>query len=308
MRVKPILLTGAHRSGTTWAGRMFALAPEAAYIHEPLNLNHDPGLFTAQTHYWFTYICKENEADFLPAFQNTLKLQYDLVHRLRVKKSLRGIRSALTEHFSFARYRHEHRVPLLKDPIALFSSEWLASTFDMNVVILIRHPAAIAGSLRAKNWQHPFSHFLSQPLLIRDHLTSFHDEISQYAVHPPDLLDQAALLWKIIYSVVLKFQKDYPNWIFIRHEDLARDPLAQFRNLYDRLGLTFTEHVEKEIASFSTLNGSNTGNDSSLRGLKRDSLSTISNWKSQLTETEIARIKDRVQNVSNHFYGNEEWS
>jgi len=35
---KPILVTGSHRSGTTWAGRSLVLAPNTAYIHEPFNI------------------------------------------------------------------------------------------------------------------------------------------------------------------------------------------------------------------------------------------------------------------------------
>ena len=33
----PILVTGSHRSGTTWAGQMLATAPGIGYIHEPFN-------------------------------------------------------------------------------------------------------------------------------------------------------------------------------------------------------------------------------------------------------------------------------
>ena len=37
---RPILVTGAHRSGTTWVGKMLALAPGVAYVHEPFNPLH----------------------------------------------------------------------------------------------------------------------------------------------------------------------------------------------------------------------------------------------------------------------------
>ena len=37
---KPILVTGAHRSGTTWVGKMLALAPGVAYLHEPFSPTH----------------------------------------------------------------------------------------------------------------------------------------------------------------------------------------------------------------------------------------------------------------------------
>ncbi len=31
----PILVTGTHRSGTTWVGKMLAAGPSTAYISEP---------------------------------------------------------------------------------------------------------------------------------------------------------------------------------------------------------------------------------------------------------------------------------
>ena len=36
---RPILVTGSHLSGTTWVGRMIAVSPCVAYLHEPFNLN-----------------------------------------------------------------------------------------------------------------------------------------------------------------------------------------------------------------------------------------------------------------------------
>jgi len=36
---KPILVTGSHRSGTTWAGKMISACPNVGYIHEPFNID-----------------------------------------------------------------------------------------------------------------------------------------------------------------------------------------------------------------------------------------------------------------------------
>jgi LPS sulfotransferase NodH len=44
MSNQPILVTGAHRSGTTWVGKILCASGEAAYISEPLNLWHRPGV------------------------------------------------------------------------------------------------------------------------------------------------------------------------------------------------------------------------------------------------------------------------
>ena len=40
----PILVTGAHRSGTTWAGKMLCAGNEAFYVFEPFDVAKDAGL------------------------------------------------------------------------------------------------------------------------------------------------------------------------------------------------------------------------------------------------------------------------
>ena len=36
-RARPILVTGSHRSGSTWVGKMIASHPRVAYVEEPFN-------------------------------------------------------------------------------------------------------------------------------------------------------------------------------------------------------------------------------------------------------------------------------
>ena len=43
----PILVTGAHRSGTTWVGKMLALAPGIGYVHEPFSPRTPVGMSPA---------------------------------------------------------------------------------------------------------------------------------------------------------------------------------------------------------------------------------------------------------------------
>ena len=68
----PILVTGAHRTGTTWVGKMLAASRQAAYLSEPLNLWHRPGVLRTPLQHWYTYICAENEQAYLPGLQATL--------------------------------------------------------------------------------------------------------------------------------------------------------------------------------------------------------------------------------------------
>ena len=127
--VKPILVTGSHRSGTTWVGRMIATSPNVIYIHEPFNLNHDIGICGAQFEHWFTYICEQNAHRYQKQIKNTVEFRYNLLGKLKVSRKTDVVKSEVRNYFEFMRYRHANMRPLLKDPIAIFSAEWLSSKF-----------------------------------------------------------------------------------------------------------------------------------------------------------------------------------
>src|SRR4029453_10926731 len=65
-RRRPLLVTGAHRSGTTWVGRMIDLSPEGGYINEPFNPHHQPGICGCRFPLWFQYVNRDNEHHFRP--------------------------------------------------------------------------------------------------------------------------------------------------------------------------------------------------------------------------------------------------
>jgi hypothetical protein len=70
---KPILVTGSHRSGTTWVGRIIASSPSVAYIHEPFHIRHDPDVCPARFDHWFTYVCEENEDQYRKPIKEMLR-------------------------------------------------------------------------------------------------------------------------------------------------------------------------------------------------------------------------------------------
>ncbi|HET7483187.1 MAG TPA: sulfotransferase family protein, partial [Actinomycetota bacterium] len=66
----PIVVTGSHRSGTTWVGRIMALSRGTGYIHEPLNPSRRPGWGAGRVPYWYLYVCSENAARWRPVFDD----------------------------------------------------------------------------------------------------------------------------------------------------------------------------------------------------------------------------------------------
>jgi hypothetical protein len=304
-RRRPILVTGSHRSGSTWVGRMLATSPIVAYLHEPFHMRHYPCSCGVPFRFWFQYICSDNGALFREHFKDAIRPSLGSKHRLAsqpvgLKPELRRTARVLRENLLAPR-------SLIKEPLAFFSAEWLVSEFEADPIILIRHPGAFASSLRLKNWQFDFNQMLAQPLLMRDHLEPFRSEIEAAARRKPDILDQAVLLWRIIYRVALTYRERHPDWMFVRHEDLSRDPVHGFEDMFRHTRLSYTEENRGKV-----LRSSAEGNPSEAPGnvvhwLDRDSRRVAVAWKQRLTPQEITHIREGVEDVSSRYYAESDW-
>jgi hypothetical protein len=188
-----VLVTGSHRSGTTWVGRMLALPESVCYVDEPFNVDRRSRWFRTPFDLWFTYVTRENEGSYYRTIERVVGLRYDWRYGLQNCRSLADLRRVARDSARLLQRRWSGQVPLIKDPIAVLSSEWLHERFGVQVVVMIRHPAAFAGSLKTKGWKYPFSHFLRQPLLMADHLGPFEAELREFVEHERDVVDQAAL-------------------------------------------------------------------------------------------------------------------
>lgn len=304
---RPILVTGAHRSGTGWVGSMIAASPSppVAYLWEPFSVLHRPGVCDARFPWWFPYVCPENESGYLGPLADMLAFRYKAMAELRSVRSPKDAGRLVRDGRRFRRFRREGARPLLKDPIAIFSAEWLCDSFDMDVLVTIRHPAAFANSVRSRRLEHPFGDFLAQPLLMRDLLDQFEEQIREFAAEEQPLLDQAVLLWRIIHHVILAYRDRRPGWMFLRLEDLARDPVAQFERIYDRLGQVLDARAIETIEAHT--GPSNPTESADPADHRRHSSKSILTWKAHLSEDEIRRVRREVEPISKEFYSDEDW-
>ena len=299
----PILVTGTHRSGTTWIGKMLAADSTTAYISEPLNVLHRPGVFHTKVYHWYQYICEDNEQEYLHSFHELLDFDYNLWDEIR---SLRSWRDFLRMGRDFAIFYNglmRGQRLLLKDPFAVFSTEWFAKRLSCKVVIAIRHPAAFVSSLKRLNWPFNLQDLLDQPLLMRDHLDPYRKQIE--SAKRGDVIDQWALLWNLIYGTVHTALERNPDFIAVRHEDLSLDPVNRYRELYRSLGLEFSPRVEKVIRESSS--SENPAEGKKVHSFKLDSRTNVGNWKKRLTEEEIRRVREKTQEVASIYYPDAAW-
>ena len=301
----PILVTGAHRSGTTWVGKMLALAPGVAYIHEPFNPGTSSGISPAPFDRYFTVVTAENEERYLPGLERTLAFRYDVGAQFGSQHAPRDLARAGRDFARSLPPRLTRARPLVKDPIALLSAEWLADRLGMEVVILVRHPAAFAASLKRLGWSHDFGSFLADgrlPEIVRP----YEAEIREQSERPGDVLAQASLLWRILYGAVDGYRTRHPGWTYLRHEDASADPLGTFERLYSKLGLDLVPRARREIER-ATSASDNPAELRSPHDVKLASAASLGRWRAQLTPEEIEQLREATRDVWPSFYSDEDW-
>lgn len=304
-----ILVTGAHRSGTTFVGRMLSLPRHIGYIREPFN----PASGLEGTSRWFPYVkagLKEERHyhDLMAGLLNgnAVYKKLPLFDEMDIKqisaKMLFKSRGNL--EYLLAKYNPFVNRFLIKDPIACFASEYLHKAFGLDVVVIIRHPAAFVASLKRLDWSFDFSEFIQQEALRQDFLD---DVLKGDTPQRLSVTEKRALLWRCIYSVLFCYLERNPKIIGVRHEDLSGNPPAEFKALYGKLGIFYTDKIESLIQSYTEANNPVDPKTDQAHTLKRDSKGNIKRWKKVLSEDEINTIKTITGDLAAGFYDDSDW-
>jgi hypothetical protein len=300
---RPILLTGMPRSGTTWVARILTASGEVGLVNEPFNLAVSPGTLRVPAEHWYAYVTAETEDRYLPALTSVLEFEYPLARELRRCRSRTDLLHTLKWWRDFGRSRGLR--PLVKEPHAVFSAGWFAERLGSDVVVMVREPLAVVSSWKRLEWSFDFTNLLEQPALMRDWLGPFEAEMTAALSPARDLVDRVALLWRVIYSVVA--DERFPAVRLVRHEDLSRDPVHGYAELYEALGLTFGGNVAKAVeASSSSENPTETSVERP-HETRIDSRANLQNWRHRLSEEEIARIRAVTEETAALYYPELVW-
>lgn len=305
--MKPILVTGAHRTGTTWVGKVIATTPSLTYISEPLNVNHSLGVLGVPIQHWYTYICEANEAAFLNAYRDTLNFRYRTLLAGKSLQSWDDLLKMVRDQLIFLRANLLNHRPLLKDPFAVFSVPWFSRKLNCRIIVVVRHPLGFVSSLKRLDWSFDFHNLLAQPQLIQDHLEEYREEMADIVEHPGDIIGQGILLWKVVYSVVAKFGRQLEDVLVVRHEDLSLQPLKEFSKIFNHLDLGFNEDISRKIVDTSQGDNPQELPLGREHAVQLDSRANLGNWRRRLTTSEVDRIVASTKDHLDNFYDQDEW-
>lgn len=305
-----LLITGTHYSGSTWIGQVLARAPKVGYVHEPFNPCYPPNSTRTGINSWYTYVNVDVDQyanrHYSESIGRLLGFRLNGTKEFLASRSRKSKARVLRDVTLFMQWRWQCARPLVKDPTALLSAEWLNQTFDLQPVVVVRHPAAFALSMKQRNARHPFNHFLRQEPLMRGPLAPYEGVIRRFAEEDQGIIDQAGLLWRILVGLIIEYRKRHQDWLFIRYEDIAQDPNTSFQILFSCLDLDYTPAVTAYIAKTTAAN--NHVDIAGGRGyVYRDTNKVLDRWRDRLTPEEVKKIRDWVVPVAGAFYDENAW-
>ncbi len=254
-----ILLAGVGRSGTTWVADMINYKNQYRYMFEPFH----PHLSLWEGIPYVPYYHEGRE---------------DRLFYGRVKKILSGN----VYHKRVDRYnrRKIYDRMLIKTIFANLFLKWIHVNFpDLPIVLLLRHPCAVAHSKMkfGKYWR-GIDEFFRQEDLVRDYLEEFQD-IRSLSTD----FEKYILSWCIQYYVPLKeFTAKDIHIVFYEH--FCCNPGREMGRLSDFLGIEIDASVKE---AFNVPSAVSRKDSAIMKGKNK-----INAWQEHITKEETARASN----------------
>lgn len=276
------ILTGMHRSGTTWLGEMVARAKEYGVVHEPFNYDH--GL--VGTPAWYL---DPNEADhigFLRAgFEKIeaesvkFKWRFNATHPLKSIVS-RFLGTGVSRHYKRTIVAKPPRLAI-KDPFLLKMAPKLADD-GKKVVVSVRHPGAIMLSLQRMKWPTEISGKGVSEAHRKD------NRLSEIA--------KSCALWSDLYRATLDYvDRANGDFLFIAdHSTIFRNVTQFGPALLEFLDVREGRSEALKFLTESTSGATVTPNHRKLHDFSRDSRKLAEAWRSEYSMQELDLFEDLV--------------
>jgi len=247
---RPLLVVGVPRSGTTWTSNVLGATAGARLVAEPDNEKLSVPAIWAKRRLGRFPVLDDGDHSFrywqlwrwafsgaksglrLSLAQHQLRQATDedleALVQGRLTPSLRvaGILAALPRGAS------PPGISVVKSVHACLGVEWLAARFEVDVLVILRHPANVLAS------------WLDLDLPDRDRDLGALSRVQERFVRPwgvpaPGASDLERAIWELglLTCALEQAASKHPEWHVRTHEQLCSDPEAQFRALARDLGL-----------------------------------------------------------------------
>ncbi len=260
------MIAGLPRSGTTWTLQALGSSPGARRVFEPDNEEWHPAAIHGKHRLgrYPTLVPGERDRAYHRLWEWTLNGAHEglrakaalfLLDPGRRERTFEGSPDLITR-LAGTVARDPVGAPLragtasdrprviAKSIHAQLALGWLASEFDIQVLVLLRHPANVLASWLGMNLKDSRSAALESSPTVRARF------VEPWGVPLPGPSRLEQMCWRIglLTAALEQAVVDHPGWHLRVHEDLCTDPPARFRMLFADLGLEWTSATDDYLA------------------------------------------------------------
>jgi hypothetical protein len=294
---RPVVIVGLPRSGTTWTMRALSSGPGTMAIGEPDNEDKVPASIHAKHRVGRYPVLRPGEecppyrrlwAWVLDGAQEDgrARLAMHLLGPGAVDRIHEGRRDPVTWLAGMVA-RNPRSAPspggrprlVVKSIRAQLAAEWLADAFDVELLILLRHPANVLASWLELNLKDS----RNSTLETRPEIRTRYLEPWGVPLPGPDPIERISWRIGLLMAALEDACSRHPEWHVRSHEQLCTDPVAEFQKLYTDLGL------EWDVASAEFLDAHNTPGSGFVVKRVASELSDV--WQQRLDDDQLATLR-----------------
>jgi hypothetical protein len=292
---RPILVIGLPRSGTTWTETILGTAVGASIVSEPDNEKLSaPAIWAKRSLGRFPVLAPEDESR---AYERLwkwalagapssmgLRLAAHLVERNDPRQSEKLVKGRPSFEQRLAAVlgslpgsTGSSEIVVAKSVHACLAIDWIAARFDVDVLVVLRHPANVLSS------------WLELDLPDRDRDLGASKEVRRRFLNAwgvplagTGVTERAAWQVGVLTAALEGSAQMHPHWLVCTHEQLCSDPEREFRNLFAELGLSWGATTSKLLEQ-----GDNPGAGFSLN---RKSSELAESWRDRLDPKQLGTL------------------
>lgn len=308
-----IYVTGVIRGGTTFLGKVLSFPRSVDYLHEPF---HGGYTLPEGTPLRPRYVRPDQDGNTNgEAYRKAVSklFRYDIGMKTSkhdddpwTRKAIKAVVGSRGPFWlRLAKINPFHTAAVIKEPVGKMLTEYLYLRFGVKPVIIVRHPASWAASLKRVGWWPGVREFAAQPHLVEDYLQ---DDRVLLEKDWQDPMLKSAAHWYLTYKVLLAQAKKYPDWQVVTHEALSERPVPIFKQLYQDLDLPWSASIQQKIRSYTEGNKSAKARDGRVQDFQRNSADIFEMRRNSLSKDERQAIFDIVQDVALQVYSRDSFA
>lgn len=258
---RPLLVVGAPRMGTTWVAGVLSRAEGAALVNEPDN--EWPNAFALKAKLSLGRFPVLHEGDEPPpSYEALWRRAFAGYTQTRTREAIArrlgggegampDLWRALCDHanprvsprlrvlaaLSAAPSRRVRaNLVVVKSVHAALALDWLAARLGPRVLVVLRHPLNVVASWLALGWG-------GCALDTHPKIRERHADRWGLPRLGEDASPLSRVAWEVgLFTSVLRAGvEEHEDWVGVTHDSLCTDPAGGFRELFDRLGMAWTE-------------------------------------------------------------------